>query len=222
MDFFKLIERLDEILYRVASWLLFYPITVWRMIISPLKTMQSVVRELSQEEPKQFDDTIPPPLFLLLTIIIVHAIELGTTGESELVTSQRGLTRLITSDSSLIFFRIMMFSVLALAAALRLNRAKGLPLDSESLKAPFYAQCYAAGFLVLLSDGVALVVERHLSFDDPFYYAILGTALIWLLIVEAGWFAVQLGRTFAQGLVQAAIMIAVWAVLFLPIAYLLR
>jgi len=222
VDFFKLIERLDEILYRVASWLLFYPITMWRMITSPLKTMQSVVGELWQEEAKQFDDTIPPPLFLLLTIIIVHAIELGTAGESELVTSTRGLSRLISSDSSLIFFRIMMFSMLALAAALRLNRAKGLPVDSESLKAPFYAQCYAAGFLVLLSDGVALLAERHLSFGDPHYYAILGASLVWLLAIEARWFAVQLKRSFAQGLVQAAIMIGVWALLFLPVAYLLH
>jgi hypothetical protein len=222
MDFFKLIEELDEILYRVASWLLFYPITVLRMILRPLKTMRSVECELSQDEPKQFDDTVPPPLFLLLTILVVHAIELGTVGEDQLVTSTRGLTRLINSDTSLIIFRIMMYSILPLAAAWRLNRAKGLPIDSEAMKAPFYAQCYAAGLLVLLSDGVALVVERHLSFDDPVYYAILAASLVWLLAVEARWFAAQLGSSFAQGLGQAAITIGQWALLFLPIAYLPR
>jgi hypothetical protein len=222
MDFFKLIEELDEILYRVASWLLFYPITVWRMIWSPLKTMRSVERELSQAETKQFDDTVPPPLFLLLSVIVVHAIELGTAGEDNLITSTRGLSRLISSDTSLIVFRIMMFSLLPLAASLRLNRAKGRPIDSNALKASFYAQCYAAGLLVLLSDGVSVIVERHLSFDDPVYYTILAASLIWLLAIEARWFAFQLGRPVSQGIVQAAIMIAVWGVLFLPIAYLLR
>jgi len=222
MDFFKLIEELDEILYRVASWLLFYPITLWRMIWSPLRTMRSVERELAQAETKQFDDTVPPPLFLLLSVLVVHAIELGTAGEDSLITSTRGLSRLISSDTSLIIFRIMMFSLLPLAAALRLNRAKGRPIDSDALKSPFYAQCYAAGLLVLLSDGVAVVVERHLSFDDPAYYTILAASLIWLLAIEARWFAIQLGWTVWQGLEQAAIMIAVWALLFLPIAYLLR
>jgi hypothetical protein len=221
MEFFKLIEQLDEILYRVASWLLFYPITVWRMIWSPLRTMRTVESELHQAEPKQFNDTLPPPLFLLLSVILVHTVELGTVGEDDLITSTRGLSRLITSDTSLVVFRIMMFSLLPLAAALRLNHAKGRPIDGDALKAPFYAQCYAAGLLVLLSDGVALVVERHLSFDDPVYYAILAASLIWLLAIEARWFAIQLGRTVWHGLGQAAIMIAVWALLFLPIAYLL-
>ena len=222
MEFLKLIEELDEILYRVASWLLFYPITVWRMIWSPQQTMASVVQELTEAEKKQFGDTVPPPLFLLLSILVVHAVELGTVGEDELINSTRGLARLISDETSLIIFRIMMFALLPLAAALRLNRAKGLPIDVVALKAPFYAQCYAAGLVVLLSDGVALVVERHLSFDDPMYYAILGASLIWLLAIETRWFAARLGRTIWQGLLQAAIMIGVWVALFLPIAYLMR
>jgi hypothetical protein len=221
MEFFKLIEELDESLYRVASWLLFYPITVWRMVWSPLQTMKSVVHELSETEKKQFDDTVPPPLFLLFSVLVVQAVELGTAGEDELITSTRGLARLISNETSLIIFRIMMYSLLPLAAALRLNRAKGLPIDGMALKAPFYAQCYAAGLLVLLSDGVALVVERHLSFDDPVYYAILGASLIWLLSIEAHWFAARLGRTIWQGLFQAAVMIGVWVALFLPIVYLM-
>jgi hypothetical protein len=221
MDFFKLVEQLDEILYRVASWLLFYPITVWRMFWSPLKTMKLVEGELSENEPKQFDDVVPPPLFLLLSILVVHAIELGTVGDVPIAGNSRGLTRLLSNDTSLIVFRIMMFSILPLAAAYRLNRAKGLPVDNESLKAPFYAQCYAAGLFVLMSDGIALIVERHLSFDDPVHFAIIGASLLWLLAIESRWFAGQLGSTQAQGFLQAAVMIGAWVLLFLPVAYLL-
>jgi hypothetical protein len=205
----------------VASWLLFYPITVWRMISSPIKTMRSVGRELSEEEPKQFDDVVPPPLFLLLTILLVHAIELAAAGENELVRSTRGLTRLISDDSSLILFRILMFSILPLAAASQLVRAKGGSATTDALRAPFYAQCYAAGLFVLLSDGVALAVERHLSFDDPHYYAILGASLLWLLAVEARWFAVELGSSVWKGLGEAAKMIGLWMLLFIPVVYLL-
>ncbi len=221
MDFFKLINSIDELLYEVASWLLFYPITVWRMLSSPLRTMRSVKRELSEEEPKQFDDVVPPPLFLLLTIMVIHAIELAAVGESDLVGNTRGLTRLISDDSSLILFRILMFSILPLAAAARLVKAKGGVTTTDALRAPFYAQCYAAGLFVLLSDGAALVVERHLSFDDPHYYAILGASLLWLLAVEARWFAAELGSSTWRGLAEAAKMIGLWVLLFIPVAYLL-
>jgi len=221
MDFFKLIHSIDELLYEVASWLLFYPITVWRVLSAPIRTMRSVKRELSEEEPTQFDDVIPPPLFLLLSILLVHAIELATSGDSDLVTGTRGLTRLIANDTSLIIFRILMFSILPLAAASQLVRARGGSTTTEALRAPFYAQCYAAGLFVLLSDGLSLVIERHLSFDDPHYYAILGVSLIWLLAVEARWFAVELGRSSWQGLGEAAKMIGVWVLLFLPVVYLL-
>ena len=39
MDFMKLIESLDEALYSVMSWLLFYPLTLWRTIVQPLNMM---------------------------------------------------------------------------------------------------------------------------------------------------------------------------------------
>lgn len=221
MDFFKLIESLDEILYQVVSWLLFYPITLWRMISAPLKTMKAAERELAEPESKQFDDVVPPPLFLLLTIIVIHAIELGTAGENGVVASTRGLSRLISGDTSLIVFRILMFSILPLAASVRLIRAREGRIDTAALKGPFYAQCYAAGLFVLLSDGLALLTERHLSFEDPHYYAILAGSLIWLLVVEARWFVAELGCSLVKGFGLAATMIVQWVLLFIPVVYLL-
>lgn len=221
MDFFKIIEQLDEILYQVVSWLIFYPITLWRMIRAPLKTMQAAERELVESESKQFEDIVPPPLFLLLTILLVHAIELGAAGDNGVIASTRGLSRLISSDTSLIVFRILMFSILPLAASVRLIKARGGQVDTKSLKGPFYAQCYAAGLFVLLSDGLALLIERHLSFEDPHYYAILAASLIWLLVVEARWFVAELGCSLVKGLGLAATMIAQWALFFVPVVYLL-
>jgi len=221
MDFFKIIEQLDDVLYQVVSWLLFYPITLWRMIGAPLKTMQAAQRELAEPEAKQFDDVVPPPLFLLLTVLIIHAIELGSAGENGVVASTRGLSRMISGDTSLIVFRILMFSILPLAASVRLIKAREGHLDTKALKGPFYAQCYAAGLFVLLSDGLALLTERHLSFEDPHYYVILAGALIWLLVVEARWFVAELGCSLIKGVGLAAAMIAQWALLFIPVVYLL-
>jgi hypothetical protein len=124
VDFFKLIQSLDELLYEVVSWIIFYPVTVWRVIRSPIRTMLAAETELGQAEPKQFGDTIAPPLFLLLTLALVHLVELGVYGESYLAVQNPEASRLIGGDRNLLVFRIVMISILPLAAALRLARAR--------------------------------------------------------------------------------------------------
>ena len=39
MDFMKIIESLDEALYTVMGWLVFYPLTLWRALVRPLAMM---------------------------------------------------------------------------------------------------------------------------------------------------------------------------------------
>jgi hypothetical protein len=39
MDFLKLIQSLDELLYEIMSWLIFYPVTLWRTLTKPLTMM---------------------------------------------------------------------------------------------------------------------------------------------------------------------------------------
>ena len=36
MNFLKLIQSLDELLYEIMSWLIFYPVTLWRALTRPL------------------------------------------------------------------------------------------------------------------------------------------------------------------------------------------
>ena len=35
MNFFNLLQSLDELLYEVMSWLVFYPMTLWRVLVRP-------------------------------------------------------------------------------------------------------------------------------------------------------------------------------------------
>jgi hypothetical protein len=42
MDFFKLLQSLDELLYEIMSWLIFYPITLWRAVTRPRVTMDRI------------------------------------------------------------------------------------------------------------------------------------------------------------------------------------
>jgi len=160
VDFFKLIQSLDELLYEILSWFLFYPITLWRVLVRPVQTMLAVERELREDEKLQFDEMLGPPLFLFLTLLVLHLIEIGLIGESELIDSQVGLARFITNDANLIIFRVMAFGILPLTAARRLLKARKDPLNKNSLRAPFYAQCSPAALLAVLGSLCAWRVVR--------------------------------------------------------------
>jgi hypothetical protein len=213
MDFFKFINSLDEFLFEVVSWLLFYPLTLWRMVRSPLKTMASAEHELAESEKRQFDDTIPPPLFLALTLILIHVIELGALGHSYLQTVNPKLSETIGSSTNLTILRILIISLLPLTAAIRLLRARGVHLDRPAIKAPFYSQYYAAALFGILL-ALAIVAEGpELSYFGLPFLSIMALAFAWLLLIEAYWFAQQLNCSFAQGLWQAVILMAEWVVL---------
>lgn len=213
MDFFKLLQSLDELLYEVVSWLVFYPITLWRIIRSPNATLQLAEKDALEPGETLFDELVSPPIFLLLTLILVHSVELVTVGESEIVTNTQGFSGLISSDTALIIFRILTFAVLPLAAAVRLLRLRGIKLGKESLRAPFYAQCYVAGLFALMWDVASLFAAQRFSLPVAVYFSLLVFSLVWLLVVEARWFAVEAKGSLAVGFGNAAIMIGQWLLL---------
>lgn len=221
MDFFKFIKSLDELLYEVISWLLFYPLTLWRMIHSPVRTMLAAQRELREDESGQFDDSIAPPLFLLLTLILLHVVELGVVGQSELVRSNVGLRGLIQDDTSLIIFRILMYSLLPVAAAARLLQARGAHFDKKGLRSPFYGQCYAGGVFALLLNTAGLLLGRP-GLQAELAAVVLILALGWLLVVEARWFSAELNVGLLRGLGQALLMTGQWALIVLLVALAMR
>lgn len=222
MDFFKIIQSLDEVLYEIVGWLIFYPVTLWRMIRSPVRMMLSAEKELAQTEVKQFDDVIAPPLFLLLTLILIHVAELALVGRAELAVENPEFSRMISSDFNLTAFRVVTLSLLPLAAAVRLVRARGAWIDRPVLKAPFYAQCYAAALFAIIIAMAFASTGSHFSFRDPGFIPITGAALLWLYVVEAHWFAAQLKVTLGKGFVQATILLLQWLVLLVIALLILR
>ena len=62
MHFVSLLKSLDDLLYQVVSWLVFYPITLWRVLRRPGAMMVYADRELADAEERQYEDTLSPPL----------------------------------------------------------------------------------------------------------------------------------------------------------------
>jgi hypothetical protein len=186
MNFMQLLRSLDELLYEVMSWLVFFPLTLWRTLRHPLQMMEYASRELGDSEERQYDDTLSPPLFLLLALLLSHALELAFVGGSNpIVADKRGLAGLIDDDTSLLMLRLALFSLIPLVQAASLLHGQRKHITRQQLKAPFYAQCYtAAPFALLL--GVSAIVMQHSS-----QAVILGGFAMFVLVIVA-YFAVQI------------------------------
>ncbi|MCX8573066.1 permease, partial [Aminobacter sp. MET-1] len=70
----KLLKSLEELLYELVSWLVFYPITMWRCVAAPLTMMRYADTELADRPEDQYDDTLSPPLFLLITLLLSQGV----------------------------------------------------------------------------------------------------------------------------------------------------
>lgn len=102
MNLYKLLQSLDELLFEVMGWLLFYPITLWRVLRHPIATAAIAEREADAAAEGRYDDMLSPPLFLLLTLILSHGVELTLFGESPLVADTDGLAVLVSDNGSLL------------------------------------------------------------------------------------------------------------------------
>ncbi|MBO9697077.1 MAG: hypothetical protein J7499_12840 [Sphingopyxis sp.] len=217
MNFFNLLKSLDELLYEVMSWLIFYPVTLWRTLVRPLKMMDYSDLEQRDAEDQQYTDTLTPPLFLLLTLILGHGIELSIVGQAEEIGSKVGLSALISDDSSLILLRTATFSLFPLVLAARLLRARREPIDRETLRGPFYAQCYVAAPLALMS-GLSEVLIRLAHIWSVLAGACLYLfALLWFGALQILWFRqhLQTSAVKAVGHASRAMVESLIAVAFL-------
>jgi hypothetical protein len=164
--------------------------------------------ELGDADDDQYSDTLSPPLFLLLTLLISHAVELALVGDSPIVASTRGLDSLIVDDTSLIVLRVAMFSLFPLIMAVRMIRLQGRALDRDSLKPPFYSQCYvAAPFALVLGLAGALAASGP-EWAKLGGAALIVAALIWFGLLQARWFAQHLKTGFGRGFWNASVAMA--------------
>ena len=222
MDFMKWLNSLGDLLYEVMSWLIFYPITLWRTIVHPLDAMRYSDQELTDGEDEQFTDTLNPPLFLVLSLLLTQAADHALGGGINPIVAQKtGLAGFINDDTTLLALRLILFSLFPLMMAARFLRAQGIKLTRQALKPPFYAQCYAcAPFALFLGIAVSL---GHLTSPEARVAGPLlsAGAVIAYVAAETMWFARHLGRGVLPALVhvlrafvQASVMALALGLLF--------
>jgi hypothetical protein len=188
MDFMKLLKSLEELLYELVSWILFYPVTLWRAITRPSKMMAYADSELADSDDEQYTDVLNPPLFLMISLVLAHGLEL------KLFRSNAAqLPSLLADDSNLLIFRAVMFSIFPLFMAWKFLRFQKLPLDRRSLKPPFYSQCYVAAPFVLALSLANTLLRLGTPATVTAAAALAAMAVLWYGVAETRWLVSSLG-----------------------------
>jgi hypothetical protein len=206
IDFLKILRSFEEFIFEAATWLIFYPVTMWRVLRRPLQTMAYSDAEQSEDNEHRYDDTLSPPLLLLITLLIGSAITAIAHIATPEATSS-GLRLVLASPQNTLMFRAILFSLIPLIAATSLLHRQKKALSRESLRPPFYAQCYLAAPCALI------VTAGNDIFFRPDLPNAVGAAIMlaggtWFLVVQTLWFRRKLDVAYG-----AAAWIAVWGAL---------
>jgi len=186
MDLLKWIKSLDDLLFELMSWLVFWPVTLLRTAARPIAMMRYADAQLTRPEEEQYDEALSPPVFLILTLIVVHLAALALGQPDEILANQRGLAKMVDNDTSAVAVRLVLFAAFPLIFAVMLVVSKQRKLNRRSLQLPFYAQCYpaavfAATLAVAAQIGILKIGPSGLS------ALLLLAASLWLTVVEAIW-----------------------------------
>jgi hypothetical protein len=198
MDFMKWLNSLDELLYEVMSWLLFFPLTLWQAIFRPIETMDQIKREAALPDDQQYASILSPPLFLALALLLSHTVSTALGQTDQIIVNRHGLAGLVNDNASALVLRVVVFAAFPLFLAARLVRARKIKLDRGSLRQPFYEQCYPAAIFALgISTGTSLGLDHHLPVRTVGQW-LVATSIVNFWLVESRWFAKVLGIGYAR------------------------
>ena len=218
MDFMRMLRSLEELLYEVMTWLVFYPRTVLLTLVQPLKTLEYCKAQFHRPEEEQFDRSLSPPLFLLLSLLLSHFLEIGLNIDP---VAQANASILQMSEQNLLVFRSLVFALFPLMFALRYVKASGLSLSRTTLRAPFFIECYPASVFALLLQ-IGMTMERGLQHGRIAGGVLAVAATVWYLAVQTAWLSRgDMGRwkAFSVALWQLVKALAIILLVAIGLAY---
>ncbi len=161
MDLMRLLRSLEEFLYELVGWLIFYPRTFARIVLHPGAIARYTRLELKQDPERQFTETISPVLMLVLSVVLVHALELMLKLPLHPDKTQIGQL-LFGSEEGLLLTRSAVFSIVALGAAVGTLRQNRQAITRDTLREPFSIQAFlVCPFVVMFSSAELLVRSRN-------------------------------------------------------------
>jgi len=218
MDLMRLVRSLEEFLYAVMTWLIFYPRTLWRIVSRPMETAGRVEAEVAKPPEEQFADLMSPPLFLVLSIFLVHLAELRLNEAPDLSALTPLATEMLGSDQLLLLFRAVIYSLFPLLMATGLLRRAGVAIDRDTLRKPFFVQCYFVTPLVIVEAAATLAARIDAHAYGIFSAILMVGVLVWYLSIQCLWFRGALGVSRLRALGIALKLVLAAALLGIALA----
>lgn len=215
MDFLKILDSIEEVLYRMALWIVLVPRTLWFILSRPGQIFSYIESELDKEPDKRFEEYISPVLLWVLVALVPHMMLLDLL--ANLPDSR------VASESLWIEFmnapwstRLLVVSVVALAGPLgfsvRSLRRLSIPLNRNTLRLPFMIHCYCftPAYVALLP--IVYFALRHDSIGPGAGMWIASAAWLmttgWLVIAESSVLASHLAISRIQAVGKVAVYLA--------------
>ncbi|MEO6690474.1 MAG: hypothetical protein ABIS07_16690 [Dokdonella sp.] len=207
MDFLKLLKSFEEFVYEALLWLILVPKTLGRILLRPRTMTTYASAQLATPDDRRFNEAISPPLLLILCVLIAQFIDLGV--RAQVPASEGSMASvLLASEQNLLLYRTVAFGIWALAGAVYFLVRSRVPINRESLRAPFYEQCYLVcpfALLLSISLSMALIGEQG---------ALLGAVLaivgaLWFWLVQAYWMRHKAGMSPWRSLVAGMIILLI-------------
>jgi len=198
MGLFQILRSIEDLLYEVMTWLVFYPRTLWRVIRHPIAITDYSEQEQEDSAENQYTDLLSPPLFLLLSIVLVHGLEVSLHAQLDQAAGAFG--KIVGSaEESLLIVRAILFSIYPLMFAVAVLKRGDSELDRNSLRSPFFSQCYLGGLFAIMMSLAGIMAQAKTPAGLYAGAALFLGAVIWFIAVEAKWFAAHLGVSPGRG-----------------------
>lgn len=158
MDLVKILRSLEEFLYELLSWLVFYPRTLWRILRNPAGVSRYTRQQLQQPPSEQFLEMVSPVLTLILSILFAHGIEM--VAQVPVVDEHASpiATTIFGTYQGLLLGRGVSYGLYSLVAAVWVMTRVRTRIDRNTLREPFFIQSYLVSpFALLCSTGSVMV-----------------------------------------------------------------
>lgn len=217
VDNFKIAKGMENLIYDIMIWVVFYPYTLFRIIFQPLNMINYASIEMNKEY-ESFSNSINPPIFLFLSIVLSWIIvPIDPNSINELLNKQgenAAILRMASeSTTNLITFRVALYCSLPLLGALIYEWRTPGGINQETFRIPVYQQCYiTAPFSLLLSAAMTKLSLMH----DAEHVEMQVVALLLAVLAMAIWALIAQYKFFRHLAKCGRLSAALFAVAVIP------
>lgn len=209
MDFMNLLRSAELLLYEVVSWLVFYPLTLWRCVTRPMSMIAYAEQELTRPPEDQFAEALSPPIFLFLTLIIAHMIQ------TSVFHNEAVFEGVLADQRNLLILRAVAFSLFPLLLGIQHVRLSGQMLSRKTLRPMFYAQCYVTVPFVLALDLAMMLANVQTDWAGPVAMVAFLLGLTWYVVALMRGFMIHRNTSRAHAIRQTVLAILLGGLCFI-------